>query len=71
MKKMNASATGKRDMSPRKSHRLIFALALLGLVVSCTNPTAPRYPQDQEDTGEDEPPPTQGLLLMETNVYFV
>ncbi len=54
-----------------KRHRLLLALALLSLAVSCTNPAAPRYPQNQEDTGEEDPPDSQGFLMIQTGGYFV
>ncbi len=53
-----------------KWHRLVFALVFLGLVVSCSNPSAPKYPSDEEDTGEEDDPPTQGFLLEGSGVYW-
>ena len=53
-----------------KLRRLIFLLAFLGLVVSCSNPTAPRFPEQDEDTGEGDPPPTQGLVLEAQETFW-
>ena len=54
-----------------KWHRTLFALALLGLLVSCSNPTVPRFPPEDDETEEEEPPPTQGFVLEAVDLYWV
>ena len=56
-----------------KWFRLVMMSATLALFCACESPTVPRFPQD-EDEPEDEdpdPPPTQGLILLESGVYWV
>ena len=57
--------------APMKWPRRFLALALLGLVVSCTNPTAPRFPDPDDETQEEDPPPTQGQLIAQLPTFWV
>ncbi len=50
--------------------RLLLALALLALF-ACTDPSAPRYPAEGEDKGDDKEDPKEGLLLIDPVVYWV
>ena len=47
----------------RKS-RMFLALALVGMLAgACTSPSAPRYPQPDEETGDPGPPPNPSMTL--------
>jgi hypothetical protein len=56
-----------------KRFRLLVASALVSLLLgACSNPTAPKYPQEKEDPNDPTPPPSQGLHFeVVTDVFFV
>ncbi len=54
-----------------KWYRMLLAVVLLTAVGACANPTAPRYPQEDEDPNTPDDPPSQGTLLAEGLTFWV
>lgn len=56
-----------------KRFRVLFLALALGLVtVTCSNPTAPRVPEDDEKPDPNDPDPRQGFLItQEAEITFL
>lgn len=50
-----------------KWYRLLATLAVLA-TAACANPTAPRFPQEEDPKQDDRPPPKTGLVLEQGEV---
>lgn len=53
-----------------KRYRVVAFLALLSMA-ACGNPTAPRFPQDEDDPTGGDPPPSTGFVLSQGDVRLV
>ena len=60
-------------MDSMKWYRMFLAVTVIGFLSACESPTVPRYPdpEDNTDTEDPDPPPTQGSLLSDQPVYWV
>ena len=56
-----------------KWFRLFLVAAVLSLFVACESPTVPRFPPKEEEgnTDDPDPPPTQGMLSVDGEIFLV
>ncbi len=51
--------------------RLLFVLTLLATAAACSNPTGPRYPQEDDDQQEPGSGDNQGFVITGLETYWV